>query len=281
MFKISCRLSAANKLRFETLEPRQLLSAAPSSLLAGTAITSQVIHAPLASAASSADGTYSGTVTVNRADGSKINETIQVDLKTGSDGRTRVKFSIPVGGITFKPSFKTILNPSGNGFLVGTIPSDAGSGTLQIQNGKKLTMNGTIDPLVFDPVPFSFSGTKGSGAAPSAEAVTAATKTNPILGSYKGSITNQFTDDVYSLKVQVSDNKLGHPVLHMQCGVSNSLEVDIDQLIHAHSTGSFMQDLGSSTADGFISGHLTHTGRFMFAIFGGDVGATTGSLKRV
>jgi hypothetical protein len=271
----------AHPSRFETLEPRALFSIAVSPGAALASASPQAIHQALASAASSADGTYSGSVTVNRPDGTKVTVPTTATLKTGTDGKTKVKFSIPIGGLNARPSFKTLLSPSGSHFLVGTIPSDVGDGLVQVKDGKSLSISGDIDPGFLDPIPFSFSGTKSAGAAPLAESVTTLSTKNPILGTYKGTITNAFSQASYSVSVQVALNKLGHPTLHLQAGVSAELEVDIDMVIHPHLTGSFSQLLGSTTADGSISGHLTHTGRLVFTTFGISVGTTTGSLKRL
>jgi hypothetical protein len=280
---IACQGEKMSASRFtsvllEDLESRQFLSAASSQLqLVGPPLPA-AFHAPLDTSVSSLDGNYSGTATVTFD-----NKDVKIPvIVTISNAGKKVKFKIPIGPFTLKPNFGVTFVKTGSD-LGAQIPSKVGSGKIQISKGH-MDIDGTLDPGVMDPLPFTFSGQKAAGAAaPSAITVTAATKKNPILGAYKGTMVYTTSSLSIPAAAQFTNNKLGHPTAHVQMEIAGFGELDIDTIIHAHSTGSFDQMLAALPTDGSLSGHITHTGKLSLELFVPHIPfrVTSGSLKRI
>ena len=265
-------------------------------LLEGRRLLSGSVHT-LATAAG--DGTYDGESIFDQdlpsdtASNAKITEegtresvTVHEGAKTYHEkGSTSVNDS---------PSSQSVTPQAKHTFLVGIIPQSAGGGVIQIEDGTTMTISGTMTPgKLFYPLSYSFTGTRVKAKAAAVEpvvetappqsiSVLAKKKTNPLIGIYKGFLTDTDHGLTYKIAVQSALNKKGTPALHAQIGVDGFGEVDLNLVPHAHSTGSFEnQLLGSRPTDGILSGHITHTGHLVLNIRAPGLSFTTGNLKRI
>jgi hypothetical protein len=177
---------------------------------------------------------------------------------------------------------------------VAVVNTTSESGTFQVKNGgTDLEISDTLTTGIFQPSTILFSGTKvstttttaaASSSGDTSPATTLAVRkslaVNPVLGTFLGHMTRASDGAEFKTKATVTNNKKGHPALHMQLvepGIGTTL---IDSVIHPTHTGSFVLDLGGLPTDGIIHGHITHTGRLVLSLVVPGVSNLVGSQKR-
>jgi hypothetical protein len=257
-----------------------------------------------------ANGNYNGINNVS-VDGKTLPADTTVRLVDDGNGRKRLQIFTPVPDtpveeeededadfhsssaihITGNAPFGAITPAASHTFLVGVLPQAAGGGVVQIEDNHLMTIDGTFAPgKLFYPISYSFSGAKvSSGAAvpQSAEAIsvvkplTTKKKKNPLLGIYKGTITDTQHGLSYGVGVTEYRNKNGNLAITATIAVPNFGTVTIASVNHPHSSGSFDLALGGQVTDGILSGHITHTGKLVLTVRTIGLSVTTGTLKRL
>ena len=176
---------------------------------------------------------------------------------------------------------------------VGSLPSAFGpEGMVQVV-GSTLTMSGDLTTGIFPVDSFNFEGTKVTPKKSTASAlsepqpppittlgINTAFKANPILGKFKGHMTRQSDSTEFTTSAVVADNKKGKPAISFSLADPGAGTIVIQSEIHPTHTGSFTLDLGDSSIDGILGGHITHTGRLVLDLTLPGFSILVGSQKR-